>query len=170
MRLIKKKIIENEDVRIDFFTMFIASALFTGYFPFASGTVGSLLAVLFIFIPGFYNPVVLITLSAIFFFVGIIVSDRMMQRYGKDPSVVVIDEVVGMWLSLFIVSVFGLNNIMIVALISFLTFRAFDIIKLFPGNYFDKMDSGKGVMLDDVVAGVYSGFLSVLLIKVFNYL
>ena len=94
----------------------------------------------------------------------------MMQRYGKDPSVVVIDEVVGMWLSLFIVSIFGLNNIMIVALISFLTFRAFDIIKLFPGNYFDKMDSGKGVMLDDVVAGVYSGFLSVLLIKVFNYL
>ena len=64
----------------------------------------------------------------------------------------------------------GIDNIMIVALISFLTFRAFDIIKLFPGNYFDKMDSGKGVMLDDVVAGVYSGFLSVLLIKVFNYL
>ena len=170
MRLIKKKKIVDEDVRIDFFTMLIASAFFTGYFPVASGTVGSLFAVLFIFIPGFYNPVVLMTLSLIFFFVGIVVSDRMMQRYGEDPSVVVIDEVVGIWLSLFIVSVFGFDNLLLVAVTSFLTFRVFDILKVFPGNYFDKMNSGKGVMMDDVIAGIYSGFASVLIINGFDYL
>ena len=169
MRLIKTKKIVDENVKIDFFTMFIASALFTGYFPVASGTIGSLFAVLFILIPGFYPPVVLITLSLIFFFVGIVVSDRMMQRYGEDPSVVVIDEVIGVWLSLFIISMFGFNNLLIAGILSFITFRFFDILKVFPGNYFDKKNSGLGVMMDDVVAGVYSGFVSVLLIKVYLY-
>lgn len=170
MRLIKKKAIVNEDVQIDFFTMLIASAFFTGYFPVASGTAGSLFAVLFIFIPGFYSPVVLLTLSLIFFFVGIVVSDRMMQRYGEDPSVVVIDEVVGVWISMFIISVFGYNNLILAAVVSFLTFRFFDILKVFPGNYFDRMNSGKGIMMDDVAAGVYSGFASVLLIKGYLYI
>ena len=170
MRLIKRKNIVNEDVKIDFFSMLIASAFFTGYFPVASGTVGSLFAVLFVFIPGFYNPVVLLTLSLIFFFVGIVVSDRMMQRYGDDPSVVVIDEVVGIWISLFIIYLFGFENLIIVSIAAFITFRIFDILKVFPGNYFDRMNSGKGIMMDDVIAGVYSGFASVLLIKGFYYL
>jgi len=170
MRLIKTKKIVEENVKVDFFTMLLASALFTGYFPVASGTVGSLFAVLFVLIPGFYSPVVLITLTLIFFFVGITVSERMMQRYGEDPSVVVIDEVIGIWLSLFIISMFGLDNILLVSVVSFLTFRVFDILKVFPSNYFDKMNSGLGVMMDDVVAGVYSGFGSVLLIKLYLYI
>lgn len=170
MRLIKTKKIVDENVKIDFFTMFLASAMFTGYFPVASGTVGSLFAVLFILIPGFYSPVVLFTLFLIFLFTGIVVSDRMMQRYGEDPSVVVIDEVIGMWLSLFIISTFGYDNLLLVGVISFLTFRFFDILKVFPGNYFDRMNSGTGIMMDDVVAGVYSGFVSVLLIKLYVYL
>lgn len=170
MRLIKTKKIVDENVKIDFFTMFLASAFFTGYFPVASGTVGSLFAVLFILIPGFYSPVVLITLFLIFLFVGIVVSDRMIQRYGDDPSVVVIDEVIGIWLSLFIISMFGYNNLLLIGILSFTTFRVFDILKTFPGNYFDKMKSGTGVMMDDVVAGVYSGFASVLLIKLYFYI
>jgi len=140
MRLIKTKKIVDENVKIDFFTTFLASAMFTGYFPVASGTVGSLLAVLFILIPGFYSPVVLFSLFMIFLFVGIVVSDRMMQRYGEDPSVVVIDEVIGVWLSLFIISLFGYDNLLLVGIISFITFRFFDILKVFPGNYFDRMN------------------------------
>ena len=167
MRLIKTKKIVDENVKIDFFTMFLASACFTGYFPVASGTVGSLFAVLFVLIPGFYSPVVLMTMSLMFFFVGIVVSNRMMQRYGEDPSVVVIDEVIGVWISLFIISAFGYDNLLLVSVISFITFRVFDIFKVFPGNYFDKMNNGVGIMMDDVVAGVYSGFVSVLLIKVY---
>jgi phosphatidylglycerophosphatase A len=168
MRLIKTKKIVDENVKIDFFTMFLASACFTGYFPVASGTVGSLFAVLFVLIPGFYSPVVLMTMTLMLFFVGIAVSDRMMDRYGEDPSVVVIDEVIGVWLSLFIISVFGYDNLLLVSVVSFITFRAFDIFKVFPGNYFDKMNNGVGIMMDDVVAGVYSGFVSVLLIKVYS--
>jgi phosphatidylglycerophosphatase A len=170
MRLIKTKKIVDDNVKIDFFTMFLASAMFTGYFPVASGTVGSLFAVLFILIPGFYSPVVLIALFLIFLFAGIVVSDRMMQRYGEDPSVVVIDEVTGIWLSLFIISMFGYDNLLLAGVLSFVTFRFFDILKVFPGNYFDRMNSGTGIMMDDVVAGVYSGFSSVLLIKLYVYI
>jgi phosphatidylglycerophosphatase A len=94
----------------------------------------------------------------------------MMQRYGEDPSVVVIDEVIGVWISLFIISMFGYEKILLVSVLSFLTFRVFDILKVFPGNYFDRMNSGVGIMMDDFVAGVYSGFVSVLLIKVYLYL
>jgi phosphatidylglycerophosphatase A len=170
MRLIKTKKIVDENVKIDFFTTLLASALFTGFFPAASGTAASLFAVLFILIPGFYSPVVLLTLSLIFFFVGIVTSNRMMQRYGEDPSVVVIDEVIGVWISLFIISMFGYDNLLIAGLLSFLTFRFFDILKTYPGSYFDKMNSGVGIMMDDVVAGIYSGFVSVLLIKVYLYI
>ena len=170
MRFIKRKKIENEDVKVDFFTMFLASAAFTGYAPVASGTVGSLFAALFIFVPGFYNPVVMLTLSLIFFFVGVVVSERMMQRYGDDPSVVVIDEVVGMWISMSIISLFGYDNILMVLIVSFLAFRFFDILKIFPGNYFDRMKNGTGVMMDDVAAGAYAGFAGVLIIKAIQYI
>lgn len=168
MRLLKKKKIVNEEFRIDFFTMFLSSACFTGYFPFASGTVGSAFALVFLLIPGFSNPVVLGTLSLIFFFAGIVTSERMMFRYGDDPSVVVLDEVVGMWITLLIPVIF-LNDLGISAvLISFLAFRFFDILKIWPAKYFDGLKSGFGIMFDDVVAGIYGGVLTVILMKILN--
>ncbi len=168
MRLLKKKKIINEDYRIDLFTMFLSSAAFTGYIPFASGTFGSAFALIFLLIPGFLNPVVLGTLSLIFFFVGIITSERMMFRYGDDPSVVVLDEVVGMWITLLIAVIFlkELNYISVV--ISFLSFRLFDIFKIWPAKYFDRLKSGFGIMFDDVVAGIYGGVFTVIIMKLIN--
>ncbi|MGV8017671.1 MAG: phosphatidylglycerophosphatase A [Ignavibacteria bacterium] len=167
MRLIKKKKIVNEDIRIDFFTVFISSACYTGYAPAASGTFGSIFGLLFVLIPGFYNPVVLGTLILIFFFAGIVTSERMMQRYGDDPSVVVLDEVVGMWTTLLVMSVFGIEISFASAVLSFASFRLFDIFKIFPAGFFDRMKSGFGIMADDVVAGIYGGLLTFLLMKLY---
>ena len=72
----------------------------------------------------------------------------MEKKYGHDPSVVTIDEVAGMWVSL----VF-LPKSIIVALTAFLAFRIFDIIKPYPARLFDEMHGGIGIMMDDVVAG-----------------
>lgn len=168
MRLLKKKKIVNEDYRIDFFTMFLSSAAFTGYMPFASGTFGSAFALIFLLIPGFSNPVVLGTLSLIFFFAGIITSERMMFRYGDDPSVVVIDEVVGMWVTLLITVLFLKDFNITAVIISFFAFRFFDIAKIWPAKYFDKIKSGFGIMFDDVVAGIYGGILTVIIMKLIN--
>ena len=169
MRLIKTKKIIDENVKIDFFTEFIASAAYTGFAPKASGTAGSAFAVVFLFISGFYSPVILFTLSFIFFFTGIVVSGRMMQRYGDDPSVVVIDEVVGQWVSLGIISIFSPLVSVQIAVISFLTFRFFDIFKISPSGYFDRLKSGFGIMMDDVIAGIYSGSASVMILFIMKH-
>lgn len=163
MKFIKTKKIADENIKIDFFTQFLASAAFTGFVPKASGTAGSAFALLFVLIPGFYSPVILFTLSLIFFFTGIVVSGRMMQRYGDDPSVVVIDEVVGQWLSLGIASLFFPEVSLQIALFAFFAFRFFDIVKLFPAGYFDRLKTGFGVMMDDIIAGIYGGFAAVIM-------
>jgi phosphatidylglycerophosphatase A len=163
LKLIKTKKIIDENVKIDFFTQFIASAAFTGFAPKASGTAGSAFAMIFLLIPGFYSPVVLFTLTLIFFFAGITVSGRMTQRYGDDPSVVVIDEVVGQWLSLGIVCLFFPFVSVQIAVTSFLAFRVFDILKVFPAGFFDRLKTGFGIMMDDVIAGIYAGFAAVII-------
>jgi phosphatidylglycerophosphatase A len=163
LKLIKTKKIVDENVKIDFFTQFLASAAFTGFVPKASGTAGSAFALLFILLPGFYSPVILFTLTLIFFFTGIVVSGRMMQRYGDDPSVVVIDEVAGQWFSLGIVSLFFPVLSLQVAITAFFAIRFFDIIKIFPAGYFDRLKTGFGVMMDDIIAGIYGGFTAVIL-------
>jgi phosphatidylglycerophosphatase A len=170
LRLIKTKKIVDENVKIDFFTEFLATGAYTGFVPKASGTVGSAFAMIFLLVSGFYSPVVLFTLIFIFFFAGIIVSGRMMQRYGDDPSVVVIDEVTGQWFSLAVLSIFYPELKIETAVISFLSFRFFDILKVYPAGYFDRLKNGFGIMMDDVIAGLYSGIAAVILIKFIGYL
>ena len=114
------------------FLKLFASGLFTGYVPVASGTVGSLFAVGFYFIPGFENPLVFTVIILTTFLIGIKTAGIMEQRYGHDPAEVTIDEVVGMWISLFL-----LPKKILVALAAFFIFRFFDIIKPFPARKFD---------------------------------
>jgi phosphatidylglycerophosphatase A len=167
MRFIKRKEIINPDIKVNFFNQIVSSGLFTGYAPIASGTFGSLFAALFFFIPGFINLYILIPAIALFFLLGIFTSQQMVKRYGDDPSVVVIDEIVGMWITMLISGFF--YNGLIVLVIGFFMFRFFDIVKLFPASYFDKLKNGFGIMLDDVIAGIYGGIATVLAIILINY-
>jgi phosphatidylglycerophosphatase A len=169
LKYIKEKIIVNPDYKVDFFSKLFSSGLFVGYIPKASGTFGSLFGLLFFLIPRFIEPVVLIPVIIVVFFIGVFVSQQMTKRYGDDPSVVVIDEIVGMWISVLIISslfdIIGNDLKIISVLVAFLTFRFFDIIKLQPAKYFDKLKNGFGIMMDDVVAGIYAGIVSYLIIS-----
>lgn len=70
----------------------------------------------------------------------------------KDPSWIVWDEFVGLWITLFLMPQ-GWHYL----LLGFLLFRFFDILKPWPVNYFDRyLDGGLGIMMDDVAAGVYA--------------
>ena len=93
----------------------------------------------------------------------------MTLKYGDDPSVVVIDEVIGMWFA-FLIFLFFFNSGLLIhpvsLLILFFTFRFFDIFKIFPSSYFDKINTGYGIMMDDVFAGIYSGFSTVIIIYI----
>ncbi|HLB00431.1 MAG TPA: phosphatidylglycerophosphatase A, partial [Bacteroidota bacterium] len=68
-----------------------------------------------------------------------------------DPSIVVIDEIVGMWIALLFVP-----TTLPAVLIAFTTFRLFDIVKPPPAAGLERYGRGWGIMLDDVVAGAYA--------------
>ena len=81
---------------------------------------------------------------------------------NEDPSFVVIDEFVGMWISLL------LFDEIILILISFFLFRFFDITKFLGINKIEKLNGSLGIMLDDIVAGIYT-LIIVFVIKIFLF-
>ena len=143
------------------FIRLFGSALFTGYVPLASGTVGSALAVALYFIPGFEGPYIIMPAMVLAFLAGVKAGDVMEACYGHDPAEVTIDEVVGMWLALFL-----LPKSLFVAAVAFVLFRAFDIFKPFPAKMFDRQSGGFGIMMDDVVAGFYANIATHALIAI----
>ncbi len=134
-------------------TYFIAYGFGSGLSPRAPGTAGSLLALL-LFLPArdfpFYIHLAFILVALI---AGIFVCGRVASQLEiKDPSVIVWDEFVGMWISLLF-----LPAGWIWYLAAFAAFRFFDILKPWPVNWADeKLEGGPGIMLDDVVAGLYA--------------
>jgi phosphatidylglycerophosphatase A len=131
-----------------------ASGLFSGYSPIASGTVGSLVGLAIYFIPGFEQPYYIMSASIIVFLAGIKAADIMELRYGHDPAEVTIDEVLGMWFSLFL-----LPKSIVVATTGFFIFRILDILKPFPAKKFDEAKGGFGIMMDDVVVAFYTNLI-----------
>ncbi len=137
---------------MNFIARLLGTFFYTGFFPIAPATFASLIWVLiYAFVPGgeyLVHPVVcLVTLL-----VSIPVATRMEKLYGDDPSCVVLDEVVGMQVILVGatgVSLWGL-------LAAFLLFRVFDIAKPFPVNRSQNLAGGVGVVMDDVLAGIYA--------------
>lgn len=138
-----------------------ASALFSGYSPVASGTFGSLVGLAVYFIPGFEQPYYIMPACVIVFLAGIKASDVMELRYGHDPAEVTIDEVLGMWFSLFL-----LPKSLIIAGSGFFIFRILDIVKPFPARKFDAMKGGFGIMMDDVVAAFYTNLILQLMFSI----
>ena len=124
-----------------------------GYIPIASGTFGSLAGLLLGYIINQINFNLFYLLIPIMLLMGIIGSNLYEEQSGvKDSKIIVIDEVVGQLISMMF---FMHNNMLIV--ISFFIFRLFDICKPWPASYIDKkIKGGMGVMLDDVVAGIYT--------------
>jgi phosphatidylglycerophosphatase A len=82
---------------------------------------------------------------------GIIATNQLESDWGKDPSKVVIDEVVGMWITMMFVPFTWLN-----LLIGLVLFRLFDIAKPFGIRKMEQLGGGVGVMTDDILAGIYS--------------
>ncbi|MEO8447990.1 MAG: phosphatidylglycerophosphatase A [bacterium] len=164
MRIIKHKKIVDPDAKPDLFSILFTSCFYVGYIPKASGTFGSLFALLFLFINGFQNPTVLLISIIVCFIIGIYTSKVMMKKFGDDPSVVVIDEVVGMWITILVFILLSMGNLsLFYMMVCFFCFRFFDIFKLQPAKYFDDRNTGYGVMMDDVIAGVYAGITTYLI-------
>lgn len=137
------------------------AALLTGTFfycglsPVGSGTVGSIAAAaIYYFLHGLQNPVAL-AIACIVVLVAGIWSGGVIERTLniQDPGIVVIDEVLGQWIALFTIHYAGNLTYIIISL---LFFRIFDVVKVPPARFFERREGGVGIMLDDVVAGIYA--------------
>ncbi len=138
-----------------FFKKLFVTALFTGYTPIMPGTAGSLVGIL-IFILLSPLPIYYYIAIVILFLLGVKYS-FWAEKYFKmtDPKYVVIDEVVGMMVTM---AGFRFSDYKIV-IIGFIFFRLFDIIKPFPVKNAEKISGGWGIMADDVIAGVYANII-----------
>ena len=133
------------------FALIIASAFGVGYIPFAPGTLGSAVGLLlWALLPGSW--LVQGTAIVVLFVVGSWSGAVAEEHFGKtDPGHVVIDEVVGMLMTLFLNPV-GWRG----AIGAFLLFRIADVVKPFPSNRLEKLTGGIGVMADDAMAAIYA--------------
>lgn len=143
----------------------LSTGFYTGYAPIAPGTVGSIFGlVLFALIPGFRGMTFVIIAIGIFF-LGVIVAGEVEKSEGSDPSIINIDEIVGMWISI----IFLPEDCSWIWLIgAFLIFRLFDILKPFPINISQRLSGGWGVMVDDILAGIYTNLVLRILIYIFQ--
>jgi phosphatidylglycerophosphatase A len=136
--------------------LFLAAGGYLGHVPIAPGTFGSLPGLLIcIGISGFslgYAILVVLVLAI----VAIIIAQQAKELIGEnDPSSIVIDEIAGMTVTLL-----GIPLTPFSLIFGFLVFRALDILKPFPIRYLErKIPGGPGIVLDDVMAGVYGNLL-----------
>jgi phosphatidylglycerophosphatase A len=149
--------------QINWFEKLVGSGFYTGYIPIASGTFGSLAAILIYLIPGFERLEIIIPATILLFLYGLIVSSKFEKVYGKDPSQCTVDEVVGTWIALI-----ALPKTIFIVLTSFLVWRALDIIKPFPAGTSEKLPGGLGIMTDDVISGFYSLIILHLIVYTFG--
>lgn len=139
----------------------------SGFFPFASGTFGTLAAVPLILLLG--NLGILNRLFIVLIAIGIAVwsSDRAQDLLGKkDPSEVVIDEVAG-----FLLTIALLPYSVQTLCLGFFLFRFFDILKPFPIKHLEKLKGGFGIVMDDLLAGLYAcagTWITVFIINAFS--
>ena len=130
----------------------------------APGTAGALLATVIWYLVSLVCPeslwVITAVLIVIFTILGVWSSNVVIQVWGKDPSRVVVDEMVGVWIPLLIV----IDGNIYFGLLAFGLFRFFDIVKPLGIRKMESFKDGWGIMLDDILAGV-SSLLVLLVVK-----
>lgn len=167
-----------------FWARIVATGLYSGYVPWASGTVGTLAGLAIYLIPGMSQPFVLLAAILAGIAVGVPASARVAaseghvltktaeiakarfqkgKESGPDPSIIVIDEIVGMWIALLFIP----SSLLAVGF-AFVAFRVFDIIKPFPAVNLESLPNGWGIMLDDVVAGIYANIATWLFVFILS--
>jgi phosphatidylglycerophosphatase A len=153
----------NPQSKMKHFILLLATGFGVGYSPIAPGTLGTLVAILiYYFLSEISPPLYEITLIG-FFFLSVWVSEiaeKFLRK--KDDQRIVIDEIIG-----FLITMLWVPKTIRFMIIGFFLFRFFDILKPFPIRRLEKgFKGGFGVVLDDVVAGVYANIVLRLILPI----
>lgn len=136
------------------FCKLIATVFYIGYLPVAPGSIGSF-AALFLYGALRNNPQMMGASIALCIVLGLLTAGRAEKLLGgKDASEIVIDEFAGMLVALYL-----LPPTMGYIVSAFILFRFFDIIKPRPIRNLEKLNGSMGIMLDDLLAGVYANLI-----------
>ncbi len=132
----------------------LATTLYSGFSPIAPGTVGALVALVVLLFARPFSDSSLLVVALALLPVSIWAAHLAERTYGHDAGKINIDEVEGM-----LCAVLFLPQTTWVFVAAFLLFRVFDIVKPFPAGRSQRLPGGLGVVMDDVVAGLYANIV-----------
>ncbi|RUM42651.1 MAG: phosphatidylglycerophosphatase A [Desulfurobacterium sp.] len=139
------------------FLEFIATGFYSGKLPKMPGTWGSILAAILIYYFWPESVKLQLLIVVVTFFLSVVSSDFVAREFrSKDPDCVVIDEILGMEISLLGLSAQGDIRFVFLSLI---LFRIIDIMKPPPIPQFERFPGGWGITVDDAVAGVMTNII-----------
>ncbi|RKQ60343.1 phosphatidylglycerophosphatase A [Thermovibrio guaymasensis] len=142
---------------MNWFMEFLATGFYSGKLPKMPGTWGSIFAAVLAYFLWPSNPDFQVLVILITFFLSVVSSDYLARKLGdKDPDQVVIDEVLGVEITFFLLNPQGDLELTLAGLI---LFRIIDIMKPFPIRLFERLPGGWGITVDDAVAGVLANIL-----------
>jgi phosphatidylglycerophosphatase A len=138
--------------------LFIGSGFGSGLIPFAPGTWGSLLSLVPIYFLMMSGNIFLILLFVLITsLLSLWVTSACVEQWGEDPGKLVMDEWAGQALTFISISSTGvLDSDLMILGIGFILFRIFDILKPLGINKLQKYEGGAGILLDDLLAGLYA--------------
>jgi phosphatidylglycerophosphatase A len=141
---------------LTFAAQVLATGFGSGYSPVAPGTAGSVVGLLLFWWPlGGWALWAQGGAALAVFAAGVAASSHVARRAGiEDPGIVVVDEIVGMWVTLL-----ALPFTPATAAAGFFLFRVMDVVKPWPARSFERFPGGLGIMADDLMAGVYANLV-----------
>ena len=140
---------------------------YIGYSKSIPGTIGSFFSLIVIFFLNiFFDKIYFYIFFIVCFFLSLYLINIYQKSIRKiDPSEIVIDEFLGIFIIFIFYDYFNNLNIYAIITLGFIFFRLFDVLKPFPINLIDKkLKNSLGVILDDIIAGIYS----VICLKIIN--
>jgi phosphatidylglycerophosphatase A len=130
----------------------LATGFGSGYSPFAPGTAGSAVGLLFVWAMTLMDITGQVVFTLIVTGLSMIAADIVAKSVGlKDPGLIVADEIAGMMVTMIAVPI-----TLKTALIGFVLFRVMDVVKPPPARQFESFKGGVGIVADDLMAGVYA--------------
>ena len=145
---------------MDRFVKLLATFFYVGEIPWAPGTAGSF-AGLLLFLAVYNSPFACVFLFALLCAAGFFSSGRAEKILGKkDPHEVVIDEVAGIFPVFFMIPIHGVNIV-----IGFILYRILDVFKPFGIRRIEHLGGSYGIMLDDLMGGIYANLILQILLK-----
>ncbi len=156
-----KELLQNQSFKyvVNKISQLISTLFYLGYVKWMPGTIASLLSIIIIMILKIHlNYIIFVGFILLILLISIISIEIYSKSIEKnDSSEIVIDEFLGIYFIMLFYDHFSSSNLFIDIIFIFVFFRIFDILKPFPANFVDKkIKNSFGVILDDIIAGIYS--------------